>query len=94
MGGSTFAGNAPLLKGSTDEVVYSIAAVTPATNKIGIDAQTGALSVAAGTWFQGGSTLRGRCKGCQHVCSGGSDVCRRVCHRSGELHRAGGKSGL
>ncbi|MCP3895154.1 MAG: DUF4958 domain-containing protein [Bacteroides sp.] len=54
MGGSTFAGNAPLLKGSTDEVVYSIAAVTPATDKIGIDAQTGALSVAAGHGFKAG----------------------------------------
>lgn len=44
---TAFTSPAPALKGSTDELIYSIKAVTPATDKIAIDAQSGVLSVAA-----------------------------------------------
>ncbi|MEG1645409.1 MAG: DUF4958 family protein [Alistipes sp.] len=41
-----FTGNAPLLKGSPEEVVFAIKTVTPQTDRIVIDPATGVLSVA------------------------------------------------
>lgn len=42
----TFTSSTPVLKGSLDELVYAIKAITPSTDKITIDAVTGVLSVA------------------------------------------------
>lgn len=46
----------PVLKGSTDDLVYSIKGVEPATSEIAIDAHTGQLSVAAGNGLPVGAT--------------------------------------
>lgn len=51
---TSYTTEAPVLKGSPDEAVYSIAKITPATDKIKIDAATGILSIAEGHGFQTG----------------------------------------
>lgn len=53
-GRTSYTTEAPVLKGSPDEAVYSIARITPATDKIKIDAATGILSIAEGHGFQVG----------------------------------------
>ncbi|MCD8080947.1 MAG: DUF4958 family protein [Bacteroides sp.] len=54
-GKTTFTSNAPTLKGSAEGLTYSIKKVTPATDKIRIDARTGVLSVDAGHGLVAGS---------------------------------------
>ncbi|MBB4037290.1 hypothetical protein GGR21_003207 [Dysgonomonas hofstadii] len=53
-GSTTFESNAPVLKGSPDDLTYSIKSVTPATNKIEINPQTGILSVKEKHGFTAG----------------------------------------
>lgn len=45
-GKTSFTSNVPVLKGSLNELVYAIKSITPATNKITINPQTGVISVA------------------------------------------------
>ena len=54
VGPTSYTSTAPTLKGSLEGVVYSIKAVTPATDKIKIDPTTGILSVAEGHEFKAG----------------------------------------
>lgn len=54
VGPTSYTSTAPTLKGSLEGVVYSIAAVTPATDKIKIDPATGVVSVAEGHKFKAG----------------------------------------
>ncbi len=44
-GKTTYTSNAPVLKGSLDDVLYAIKSITPATDKIKIDPQTGVIFV-------------------------------------------------
>ena len=44
-GKTSFTSNAPVLKGSADNIVYSIKSVTPTTDKIKINPETGAIFV-------------------------------------------------
>lgn len=54
VGPTSYTTNAPVLKGSLEGAVYSISKVTPATDKIRIEAATGILSVAEGHGFKAG----------------------------------------
>ncbi|NGM62856.1 DUF4958 domain-containing protein [Sphingobacterium sp. SGG-5] len=45
-GKTTYTSTVPVLKGSPDDLVYTLKSVTPATDKIKIDPQTGVISVA------------------------------------------------
>ncbi|NDV79513.1 surface glycan-binding family protein [Dysgonomonas sp. 511] len=54
-GSTIFTSNAPALKGSVEGLSYSIKKVTPATDKILIDAATGVLSVNANHGFVAGT---------------------------------------
>ncbi len=53
-GTTSFASQAPVFKGSTDGIVYSIESVSPASDKFTIDATTGIISVAAGHGLKSG----------------------------------------
>lgn len=55
-GPTSYTTNIPTLKGSLEGVVYRIANITPATDKIKIDASTGVISVAEGHGFKAGET--------------------------------------
>lgn len=56
LSGTSYVTPAPVLKGSLDEAAYSIAQITPATDKIKIDPATGVLSIAEGHGFKAGET--------------------------------------
>ena len=45
---TSFESNLPIMKGSKDNLQYSIKSITPATNKISIDKTTGVISVKGG----------------------------------------------
>ena len=55
-GPTSYTTNVPTLKGSLEGVVYRIANITPATDKIKIDASTGVISVAEGHGFKADET--------------------------------------
>lgn len=57
-GKTTFTSNAPVLKGSLNDLVYSIKSVTPATSKIIINPQTGVISVAENHGFTAGQQYK------------------------------------
>lgn len=54
--GYAFTGSTPVLKGSPEEVVYSIVSVTPETDQFSIDPATGAVSAQAGNTLEIGTT--------------------------------------
>lgn len=51
-----YSSSAPTMIGSAEDLKYSIASVTPASNKIAIDSSTGIISVAEGHGFKNGET--------------------------------------
>ena len=55
-GPTSYTTNVPTLKGSLEGVVYRIANITPATDKIKIDASTGVISVVEVHDFKAGET--------------------------------------
>lgn len=57
-GNTSFTSNAPSLKSSLEGLAYAIKSITPATNKIKIDANTGVLSVAPNHGLLAGTTYK------------------------------------
>lgn len=57
-GKTSYTGTAPALKGSLDNVAYAITSVTPATDKIKIDAKTGVITVAENHGFTAGQQYK------------------------------------
>lgn len=57
-GKTSFTSTVPTLKGSLNDLSYSIKSISPATNKIAINAQTGVISVAENHGFTAGQKYK------------------------------------